>query len=105
MSHSALALIGPSASYALTSTAVTFQPDAGPDDGNVQNPPTSWRIRLWGDVDFHVSTTGTATTDDAPVAAGFPGIVIAVPPTSSISVVKKATSSEGTLWATRVKII
>ncbi len=99
----AIALIGPSTSHALTSTAVTFQPDAGPDDANVQNPPTTWIVRLWGDTAFHVSTIGTATTDAAPVAAGFPGIIIAVPPSGSISAVKKTGASDGTLWATRVK--
>ena len=102
MSH-ALALIGPSVSAPVTTTAYSFQPDADSYDSNPQDTPTSWRVRCISDTSFHISTTGEATTNDAMVEAGFPGIIVAVPPGGEISVILKATASPGTAWFTRVK--
>ena len=88
----------------LTSTAATWQPDADTADVNAQDPKTAWKIRLFGDVDFHVAVnTGDATVNDVRVAGEYHGIIVVVPPGGTLSVIKATGANDGTLWATRVK--
>jgi hypothetical protein len=99
----ALVILGPTTTGALTSTAYTFQPDdSTPDIG--ETTPQSFRIRIWADQDFHVAVgalTVTATTSDMPVAAELHGVEVVVPPNGFLSVV--SAGIEGNFWATRVK--
>lgn len=62
---SALVIIGPTVSGPLTSTAHTYQPDTSTPDAG-ETLPQSWRVRLWGDQDFHCHVDVTAT--DASIA-------------------------------------
>jgi hypothetical protein len=102
----AFVLLG-TTSHAVTSTAYTFQPDAGVADGNVQDPPQSWRVRVWGDVNFHVHVDSAAVdavaASDAPVADHYNGIIVVVPAGGYLSVIKKVGEADGTCWFTRVK--
>ncbi len=101
MNCAPLVLLG-TTSTSLTDTAFTFDPDSGVADGNVQNTPQSWRVRVWADQDFHVSTSGAnATTADAPVAGGYDGITVVIPQGGNLSVISAGTN--GDVWFTRVK--
>lgn len=82
-----------SASRALTATPYTLPPD----------PVLTRLVRVWGDVNFHVSTNGDATTNDLPVTAGLSGVLLNVPPGGSISVVKMTGASDGEIWFSTVK--
>ena len=101
----ALVLLG-TTTHALTGTAYTFQPDAGVVDPNTQTIPQSWRIRVWGDVNFHIAVhpvSTDATTSDMPVADHYHGVEVAVPPEGFLSVIKKTGEADGHVWFTRVK--
>jgi hypothetical protein len=101
MNCSPLVLLG-TTSASLTGAPLTFDPDAGVADGNVQNTPQSWRVRVWADQDFHVSTSGDdATASDCPVAAGYEGITVVVSPGGNLSVISAGTN--GNVWFTRIK--
>lgn len=83
-----------SASHALTSTPYTFPAD----------PVLTRLVRVYGDANFHVRTDGgDATADDMPVTAGLHGVLLNVPPGGSLSVIKQAGASDGTVWFTNVK--
>jgi hypothetical protein len=88
---------------ALTSTAYTYQVDSTPPDAG-ETLPQSWRVRLWGDQDFHVAVAATskdATTSDMPVTAKLRGVEVVVPPNGWISLI--SAGIDGTFFATRVK--
>jgi len=73
-------------------------PDAG------ETTPQSFRIRLWGDVDFHVhvdTTAVDATTSDFPVAGKYHGVEVVVPPRGFLSVISNGV--DGNFWASRIK--
>lgn len=93
-----------SVSHAVTSTPYTFEPDSGVADLNPLNDPKPWLIRIWSDVGIHVRADGQAvTTDGCPVAAGYNGLLVSVPPGGSVSVVKQAGQADGLAWFTHVK--
>jgi hypothetical protein len=99
---SALVLLG-TTTHGLTSTVYTFTPDAGVADSNVQDTPQSWRVRLWSPQPFHVAVGADATTNDCPVAGGYEGLTIALPPGESLSVVKQSSADDSTIFFARVK--
>jgi hypothetical protein len=98
-----LVIIGDTVTAPLTSAATTWQVDSStPDVG--ETTPQSWRVRLWGDQDFHVAVAATskdATTSDMPVAAKYDGVEVVVPPNGWISLI--SAGIDGTFFATRVK--
>lgn len=93
-----------STSHAVTSIAYTFEPDSGVADPNIQNAPKTWLVRVWSNVNINVRMDGqSATANDLPVFAGYNGVVLAVPPGQSVSVIKQTGQADGIVWFTHVK--
>jgi len=89
---------------AVTSTASTFQLDAGVADPNPLNDPKPWLIRVWSDVNSCIRTDGQAASQsDFPIAAGREGELINLQAGGSISIVKQIGELDGTAFFSRVK--
>lgn len=103
---SALILLGPTVTNALTSTPFTTQLDAGVADINPGDPKPSWRVRVFGDVPFSLAVNvdgADATSADFPVAAELRGVTVIFPPGGYVSVVKRGSGADGTIWLSRTK--
>jgi hypothetical protein len=73
-------------------------------DLDSEAPQITALIRVYGDVDFHVSTNGQpATTADYPQEAGRDGILLSVAPGKAVSVIKANGATNGSFWASWIK--
>ena len=81
--------------------------DAGGDIASVTLPADpDGRVRLirvLATVNFHVAVGNTATVDDMPVSAGFPGVIIHLEAGAELSAVKAAGAADGDVWFTEVR--